>query len=544
MVSSRRGLSFVSIALACLGVFSGIVHGQKPITIHPRSRVAGVEEAGAWRMVIRPVAWKSSETAVVICDMWDKHWCASASARVAELAEPMNEIVSMAREKGLLIIHSPSECMAAYQDHPARKKAKEVTAVTVPEYLGQWNSKLEKETDWPVDQSDGGCDCDSPCKQGNPWRKQIETIYIDPADWISDGGVEIGRILERNKIRNVILMGVHANMCVVGRPFGARNLARWGKNVVIMRDMTDTMYNPRMAPRVNHFAGTSVVLEHIETYICPTIASTDLTGNPPFRFRADTRTKVVFVMAEHEYRADQRLPEFARELENRYGLSCDFACGISQPRGNEGHSIENMETLSDADLGVVFVRRRALPEEQMKIFRAYLDSGKGLVGIRTASHAFNVKQDVLSPDGRKDSSGKPILLPQWLDFDQDVLGCTYTGHYSKSQEGTQVRLSSTAKNHPILIGMNTQGFTSPSWLYRNQLDPEATALLTGQTAGQAPEPVVWTYGYKGGRIFYTSLGHWDDWKIDDFRGMMVRAIFWAMNKPVPAIDESPTVQGK
>jgi type 1 glutamine amidotransferase len=403
---------------------------------------------------------------------------------------------------------------------------------------------LDKETsDWPIDQSDGGCDCDTPCKQGNPWKKQIETIYIDPADTISDDGAEIGRILEQSKIRNVILMGVHTNMCVVGRPFGARNLALWGKNVVIMRDMTDTMYNPKMAPKVNHFAGTSIILEYIEKFICPTIASTDLTGNPPFRFPADTRPKVVFIMAEHEYRADQRLPEFARELENQFGLSCDFACGISQPKDNEGHRIENMETLADADMVVIDVRRRALPEEQMKILRDFLDRGKGIIGIRTASHAFNVKEDVPSPHGQKGPDGKPKLLAQWLDFDQEVLGCTYSGHYSKSPEGTKVTLSRTAKNHPILAGMNAEGFTSPSWLYRSQLDPEATALLMGQVTGQTPEPVAWIFGYKGGRVFYTSLGHWDDWKIDDFCRMMVRAIFWTMNKPIPAIAVKSNVQG-
>lgn len=544
MMSVRRVLGAVYLMLLTLAATGTAVSNDgSQLEVHPRSRVAGTDQTGGWQLTIAPIQWKPSETAVVICDMWDKHWCASASARVAELAGPMNEIVSMARSKGIMIIHSPSECMDAYQDHPARKNATAAIAGSVPDYLGKWNSKLDKEPDWPVDQSDGGCDCSAPCKQGNPWRKQIDTLYIDPKDYISDNGIQIGQILEQRKIRHIILMGVHTNMCVVGRPFGARNLARWGKDVVIMRDMTDTMYNPKMAPKVNHFAGTSVVLEHIEKYICPTIVSTDLSGKPPFRFAADKRPKIVFVTAEHEYRADQRLPEFARLLENHFDLACDFAAGLAQSSGMEIHRIENLQTLADADLCVIAVRRRALPQEQMKMIQEYLNSGKGLIGIRTASHAFNARQDVPTPDGAKDSAGKPKLLSQWLRFDEEVLGCKYTGHYDKGPEGTKISLSPAAKNHPILAGLKTNGFTSPSWLYTNDLDPEATPLLIGTVEGQKPEPVAWTFDYKGGRVFYTSLGHWDDWSFDEFRTIMIRAIFWTMNKPIPADAVESAAQG-
>jgi len=544
MAIQRHVRAVILTIIAGLMPSSAIAQNNDTLTVHPRSRISSTDEPGAWCMTITPVPWKLSETALVICDMWDQHWCKNATARVSELAGPMNEIVSMARSKGMMIIHSPSECMDAYKDHPARKKAMAVTTGTVPDFLGKWNSKLDKETvPWPVDQSDGGCDCDMPCKQGNPWRKQIDAIYIDPQDFISDDGLQIGRVLELKGIRNVILMGVHTNMCVVGRPFGARNLARWGKNVVIMRDMTDTMYNPKMAPKVNHFVGTSVVLEFIEKFICPTIASTDLTDKPPFRFSTDKRPKIVFVMAENEYRSDQRLPEFARLLENQYGLSCDFAVGLPQSIGPEIHRIDNLQTLADADLGVIYVRRRALPDDQMKIIRDYLDRGKGVIGIRTASHAFNANASVPSPDGAKNPDGSPKLLAQWIKFDEEVLGCKYTGHYPKGPEGTQVTLSASAKNHPILAGLKSDGFKSPSWLYTNDLDSEATPLLMGAVEGPKSQPAAWTFGYKGGRIFYTSLGHWDDWKIDAFRTMMIRAVFWTMNKPIPPVTSEPTAQG-
>ena len=84
-------------------------------------------------------------------------------------------------------------------------------------------------------------------------------------------------------------MGVHTNMCVLDRPFAIRRMLALGKNVLLMRDMTDTTYNPHMRPFVRHFRGTELVVEHIERYLCPTITSTDLTGRPAFRLKGDIR---------------------------------------------------------------------------------------------------------------------------------------------------------------------------------------------------------------------------------------------------------------
>jgi nicotinamidase-related amidase len=97
-----------------------------------------------------------------------------------------------------------------------------------------------------------------------PWVRQHEGIKIHDGDAISDSGVEIWGLLTQRKIDNVILVGVHTNMCVLGRPFGLRQMAKNGKNVVLMRDMTDTMYNPQRWPYVTHFEGTALIVEHIE----------------------------------------------------------------------------------------------------------------------------------------------------------------------------------------------------------------------------------------------------------------------------------------
>jgi hypothetical protein len=76
-------------------------------------------------------------------------------------------------------------------------------------------------------------------------------------------------------------------MCVLGRPFGLRQMAKNGRDVVLMRDMTDTMYNPARSPHVSHFAGTELMVEHVEKYVCPTITSDQVLGGAPFRFKGD-----------------------------------------------------------------------------------------------------------------------------------------------------------------------------------------------------------------------------------------------------------------
>src|ERR1043165_838701 len=106
-------------------------------------------------------------------------------------------------------------------------------------------------------------------------------------------------------------------MCVLGRPFGLRQMAKNGKRVVLLRDMTDTMYNPARWPYVSHFTGTDRVVEHIEKFVCPTITSDQVLGGRPLRFRHDTRPRLAIVIAEDEYKTEVTLPKFAREVLGR-----------------------------------------------------------------------------------------------------------------------------------------------------------------------------------------------------------------------------------
>ncbi len=502
---------------------------QEKLVFDARCREPLSDGTGRFRVVQKKLEWNPEQTAIIICDMWNEHWCKGATSRVAELAPRMNEVVSKACDKDILIVHAPSGTVDFYKDHPARKRAQNAPkAANLPSDISKWCrwiGETEKNLGYPIDHSDGGCDCQPQCKQGSPWRRQIEAIEIRNEDAISDSGVEIWNLLEQRGIENVIIMGVHTNMCVLGRPFGLRNMARYGKNVVLMRDMTDTMYNSRMSPFVSHFTGTDLVVEHVEKYVCLTITSTVFTSRPQFCFKNDNRPSVVFISAESEYGAAETLPEFAHELETKYGLYCEVLQGSTNKTGPGRYYIAGMEALTNADLAVLFARRRALPPEQMNYFRDYMESGKPLIGLRTASHAFDTRGNA------------PAGYAEWQKLDPEVLGGNYHGHHGSGPK-CAVTIAAGAKGHPILDGVQLP-FTSNGSLYEvRPLTDSTTWLLIGTIPDKAPEPVAWTNRYKESRIFYTSLGHPDDFQNPHFRRMLINAVFWAMNKPVPKQPET------
>lgn len=284
------------------GSSAGCVHSPARkttmIELHTRSmelESGTKKEDGKYKAVLKTLHWAPDKTALVICDMWDRHWCKGAEARVAEMAPAMNNLVATARNLGVQIIHAPSTCVDFYKDTSQRKRATEASYVKAPVKLStreRWGTAWcwpqdEREPSMPIDDSDMGCDCREKCEIVPPWTRQIRTIDIRDPDAITDNGQETYNLLTEGRIDNVILMGVHLNMCVLGRPFAIRQMVNVGKRVLLIRDMTDTMYNSRKKPFVNHFRGTDLVVEHVEKYWCPTIESTDFTRGAPFRFSED-----------------------------------------------------------------------------------------------------------------------------------------------------------------------------------------------------------------------------------------------------------------
>ena len=272
-----------------------------------QKRMENQAGSGDYRIVSTRETWNPRQTAVIVCDMWDLHHCKNAVRRVQEMAPRMNQVLAKARAQGAFIIHAPSSCMKPYEGQPARERAKVAPkAANLPPDIGSWCKQIpaEEKGQYPIDQTDGGED-DDPAEHAQwaeelkakglnpraPWTRQIDVLKIHDDDAISDSGVEVWNLLEQRGIRNVILLGVHVNMCVSGRPFGLRQMAKNGKNVVLMRDMTDSMYNPKMRPFVDHYRGTELFIEHIEKFICPTITSDQLLGGKPLTFAGDPRAE-------------------------------------------------------------------------------------------------------------------------------------------------------------------------------------------------------------------------------------------------------------
>jgi len=214
-----------------------------------------------------------ARTAVVVCDMWDDHWCKSAATRCADLAKKAEPVLAACRKSGMTIIHCPSDTMPFYEDHPARKRMLAVKKVNPPKNKDLPNPPL------PVDDSDGGCDDAQPAKQFKAWTRQNAAISIDEdKDYITDNGGEVFSLMAEKKLDTLIVMGVHTNMCVLNRTFAIKQMVKWGKSVFLVRDLTDAMYNPKMKPMVTHQKGTELIIEYIETYWCPTIESKQLMG--------------------------------------------------------------------------------------------------------------------------------------------------------------------------------------------------------------------------------------------------------------------------
>jgi nicotinamidase-related amidase len=217
-----------------------------------------------------PETIAAHETAVLLCDVWNDHWCKSAARRCDVLAYKIAPVVDAARAKGAQIIHAPSDCMSFYENTPQRARMQQAP------FAQPIEEPALAEPPLPIDDSDGGCDDLPPCNVHRAWTRQHPAIRVEDGDGVSDSGTEVYNLLRQQGITTLLILGVHTNMCVLKRSFGIRQMLRWGVRCVLVRDLTDTMYNPRMAPFVPHEQGTERVVEHIETYLCPSILSEDL----------------------------------------------------------------------------------------------------------------------------------------------------------------------------------------------------------------------------------------------------------------------------
>ncbi len=214
---------------------------------------------------------------------------------------------------------------------------------------------------------------------------------------------------------------------------------------------------------------------------------------------AEAKPHVVLLSGESLYGSATTLPRFAKRLGQEHGYRCTVIVR------KEEHRFPSLDSLVQADLVIVFARRMQLPAEQLGLVKQYIESGKPVIGLRTASHA----------------------IQNWLEFDKLVLGGNYQGHHKNNLSGN-ASIVPAAKGHPILDGVADE-FKMSGSLYKNTtLARAAKPLLSGAVEGHPAEPVAWTHSYKGNRTFYTSLGHADDFANPNFHKLVTNAIAWCL----------------
>jgi type 1 glutamine amidotransferase len=243
-----------------------------------------------------------------------------------------------------------------------------------------------------------------------------------------------------------------------------------------------------------------------------------------------SKSHIVFVTGDHEYGSERTMPILAKAFEEKFG--CQVTVLFAEPNEQSETNIPGLKALEQADLAVFFLRWRQLPDDQLTYIRKYLDSGKPVVGFRTTSHSFNF------PAGHPNQ--------KWNSFAEETFGAppgwggpaghTHYGHKSS----TDVFVNPLVSDHPILRGVE-QEFHVRSWLYHvvpNYPPGDATRLLIGRAVDPdhkaVPNPVAWTYHTKkGGKAFFTTLGHPEDFQVESFQRLVVNGIHWALDKSVP-----------
>ena len=260
---------------------------------------------------------------------------------------------------------------------------------------------------------------------------------------------------------------------------------------------------------------------------------------------------VVLIGADEEYRSEETMPQLARILSERHGFRTIVLFAIDPKDGtinpNVNTNIPGLENLKRADLVIMLVRWRNLPDDQMKAFIDYAESGKPLIGMRTSTHPFNLKEG-------------PYRKYSWDykggdyegGFGRQVFGETWIEHHgAHGKEGTRGIIAPGQEKHPILRGIRPGTIFGPTDVYRVRLPlpGDSVPLVLGQvTQTLKPDsaavtgeknspmmPVAWTKTYRGARVFTTTMGAAEDFSYEGTRRMLVNAVYWAlgMERQIP-----------
>jgi hypothetical protein len=257
---------------------------------------------------------------------------------------------------------------------------------------------------------------------------------------------------------------------------------------------------------------------------------------------------IVLISGDEEYRSEETLPQLAKILANHNGFKCTVLFAIDPKDGtvnpNQRDNIPGLEALDAADLMVIFTRFRELPDDQMKHIVDYVESGRPIIGMRTATHAFAFKKGATYARYSWDSK-------DWDGgFGRQVLGETWISHHGQhGKQSTRGIIAPEAKDHPILRGIKDGDIWGPTDVYgvRLPLAKGVRPLVLGQVLqGMSPMdkpvsgavnnpmmPITWVKLSQGekaepGRVFTTTMGASQDFRSEGLRRLLVNASYWAV----------------
>ncbi|SIO25071.1 Trehalose utilisation [Singulisphaera sp. GP187] len=259
-------------------------------------------------------------------------------------------------------------------------------------------------------------------------------------------------------------------------------------------------------------------------------------------------TRVVLVSGDEEYRSEEALPQLAKILATRHGFTCTVLFAIGDDGTIDPKRLDNipgLEALDTADLLIIATRFRDLPDDQMKHVVDYLESGRPIIGLRTATHAFDFKKN--KTYAKYTWNGK---VPGFEGgFGRLIFGETWHSHHgAHGSQSTRGILAPGEQNHPILKGIKDGQIWGPTDVYgvRLPLPGDSKPLVFGQIlSGMKPDdspitgskndpmmPVAWTKSYSGahgktGRVFATTMGASQDLENEGVRRLLVNATYWA-----------------
>lgn len=258
--------------------------------------------------------------------------------------------------------------------------------------------------------------------------------------------------------------------------------------------------------------------------------------------------KVVLIAGDEEYRSEEAMPMLGKLLSVRHGFECVVLFSIDAESGaidpEEQTNIPGLEALDDADLMMIATRFRELPDEQMKHIVDYVESGRPIVGLRTATHAFSYQRNLDSPYAHWSFRSE-----SWQGgFGQQVLGDTWINHHGRhGQESTRGVVAPGAAGHPILRGVDDVWGPTDVYGLRNLGDDANVLLLGAVIAGMSPDdppvegpknepmvPIAWTRAYSGAggktaRVFTTTMGASTDFESEGLRRLLVNAVYWGLD---------------